>query len=171
MNDEYIKLENCKHGYLYKINSRNLDYGVFNEKDKGFIGIREKFGQTYLFTEYHWDTGAPYGTVTPIEEISKIPDDIKIDENETHVLDDLWAVNPVNGKIEPVVRKNWYVYNIKGELEIDKTKEESPHGSRKGFADYWINKDGKIGDRLPDEVYPYFRGNEKLFEFLENMEK
>ena len=69
----YISLEDCKHGYTYKISSRNLSIGVFNENDNGFIGIREKFGSEYLFTEYHWDTGAPFGTVNPKEEIEKCP--------------------------------------------------------------------------------------------------
>ena len=62
---EYIPLEECKHGFGYRIHSRNLSYGVFNEKTKGFVGVREKFGCEYLFTEYHYDTGAPFGTVTP----------------------------------------------------------------------------------------------------------
>ena len=31
-------------------------------KDRsGFIGIREKFGSKYLFMEYHYETGAPFG--------------------------------------------------------------------------------------------------------------
>ena len=64
---DYIKLEDCKEGYVYRILSRNLAFGVF-QKD-GFIGIREKFKSRYLFKEYHWDTGAPYGTVKPKEEI------------------------------------------------------------------------------------------------------
>ena len=47
---------------IYRIHSRNLDIGVFNGVD-GFIGIREKFGSTYLFTEYLWEQGPPFGTV------------------------------------------------------------------------------------------------------------
>ena len=62
-----IPLKKCEIGVLYKIHSRNLQYGIFNGKD-GFIGIRTKFGQKYLFTEFHWDTGPPYGTVKPIEK-------------------------------------------------------------------------------------------------------
>jgi hypothetical protein len=67
----YIKIDDCKNGYLYSLHSRNLTYGVYNEENKGFIGIREKFEQEYLFTEYHWDTGPPYGTVKPIKELEK----------------------------------------------------------------------------------------------------
>lgn len=65
----WIKLEDCKHGGLYKIHARNFSLGVFDEKQQGFVGIREKFGDEYLFVEYHWDTGAPYGTVKPNEFI------------------------------------------------------------------------------------------------------
>ncbi len=66
---EYIPLSECQHGHLYKILSRNLKIGIFNQTDKGFIGIREKFGSLYLFTEYHWDTGVPFGTVKPQEDL------------------------------------------------------------------------------------------------------
>ena len=70
-NDEsgnYIPLSECQGRYLYEIDSRNLSIGVYNPDTKGFIGIRTKFGDRYLFTEYHWDTGSPpYGTVQPIE--------------------------------------------------------------------------------------------------------
>lgn len=76
-----IALENCKHGFLYKIDSRNLITGVFNQESKGFIGIREKFGDEFLFTEYHWDTGAPFGTVKPQEELCQLPENIQVKED------------------------------------------------------------------------------------------
>ena len=79
MND-YISLDKCKNRILYRINSRNLSFGVFNIEQSGFVGIREKFGTRYLFTEYHWDTGTPFGTVHPIEELEPLPDDINIKE-------------------------------------------------------------------------------------------
>lgn len=64
-----IPLNECIHGHVYRIHSRNLDYGVFKSNIGGFTGIREKFGDHYLFTEYHYDTGAPYGTVHPLEDL------------------------------------------------------------------------------------------------------
>lgn len=73
---EHIPIEECKHGGLYRISSRNLSLGVFNEAAKGFIGIREKFGDYYLFTEYHWDTGLSFGTVRPEELLEMVPDEI-----------------------------------------------------------------------------------------------
>jgi hypothetical protein len=68
-----IPLNECRHGYTYRIRSRNLTVGVFDSEKSGFVGIREKFGSRYLFTEFHRDTGAPYGTVSPNAEIEKCP--------------------------------------------------------------------------------------------------
>lgn len=68
-----IPLEDCKHAYLYRISARNFSLGVFDAEVKGFVGIREKFGTRYLFTEYHYDTGAPFGTVFPQEELGPCP--------------------------------------------------------------------------------------------------
>lgn len=68
-----IHLDACKHGWTYKIHSRNLIAGVFNKETNGFVGLREKFGKVFLFTEFHYDTGAPYGTVSPEKEIEECP--------------------------------------------------------------------------------------------------
>lgn len=68
-----IPINELKHRGIYKIRSRNLSVGIYNEVTKGFIGIREKFYMRYLFEEYHWDTGAPYGTVEPLEFIEMYP--------------------------------------------------------------------------------------------------
>lgn len=68
---DYIVLNECKHGYLYKVFSRNLSLGIFNEKTLGFTGIRNKFDYEYLDTEYHWDT--KFGTVHPKKELEECP--------------------------------------------------------------------------------------------------
>ena len=70
---KYIALEDCKDRFLYRLKSRNLSLGVFNKKRNGFVGIREKFGARYLATEYHYDTGAPFGTAQPLEELEEMP--------------------------------------------------------------------------------------------------
>lgn len=75
-----IPLEQCKNGVLYRIASRNLSFGVFREASKGFVGIREKFGDEFLFTEYHWDTGPPYGTVSPHAELEPVPEGMSLEE-------------------------------------------------------------------------------------------
>jgi hypothetical protein len=75
-----IPLDDCIERHVYKLRSRNLQYGVFNGRT-GFIGIREKFGYKYLDTEYHWETGAPFGTATPLEDIGTLPQEIKLVPN------------------------------------------------------------------------------------------
>ena len=79
--EDYIPLDKCEDGAVYEIHSRNLSVGVFVKDQEGFIGIRTKFGSRFLFTEYHWDQGAPYGTVHPIRKLDvKVPDGVKIVE-------------------------------------------------------------------------------------------
>ncbi|MEJ2245368.1 MAG: hypothetical protein P8Y80_04650 [Acidobacteriota bacterium] len=84
--NDYIPLDQCVEGHLYRIESRNLVLGVFDGKT-GFIGIRVKFGCTHLFTEYHWDQGPPYGTVQPQKDLGPIPDDIEIYEYRKETID------------------------------------------------------------------------------------
>jgi len=73
-----IPIENCIERGVYKILSRNLSIGVY-DGNGGFIGIRTKFGQEYLFTEYHWDLGPPYGTVHPEARLNvHLPEDLKV---------------------------------------------------------------------------------------------
>jgi len=67
-----IPLKDCRHGWTYRISSRNLAFGVFNSKTLGFVGIREKFGDLFLFEEYHQEAKA-YNTVTPLEAIEECP--------------------------------------------------------------------------------------------------
>ena len=62
-----VPLSECVKGRVYRLRCRNLVLGVFDGKD-GFIGIREKFGERFLATEYHWEQGPPYGTVAGAED-------------------------------------------------------------------------------------------------------
>lgn len=80
--EPYIPLDDCKDRHLYIISARNFRLGVFCRDKQGFIGIREKFGNRYLFTEYHWDTGEPHGTVCPRKEVGTIPDDLILREGQ-----------------------------------------------------------------------------------------
>ena len=72
-----IAIRDCRKGYLYKLESRNLASGVY-DGEEGFIGIRTKFSSVYLFTEYHWDQGPPYGTAIPLKEVGKVPEGIPL---------------------------------------------------------------------------------------------
>lgn len=87
----YIPLSDCKHGWLYKIRSRNLTLGIFREDKKGFVGIRQKLGEKYLFVEFHWDTGPPFGTVKPLECLESCP--IQNLDEYTHTKDRKYGLN------------------------------------------------------------------------------
>lgn len=80
-----FKMTDCKERYLYRIHSRNLKLGVFHSKG-AFLGIREKFGSRYLFDEYHWDQGPPFGTVKPLQELNRVPDEVGAIERDNEEL-------------------------------------------------------------------------------------
>lgn len=73
--NDYIKMEDLKEGYTYRISARNAGFGIWRTKHQSFIISRWKFGFNYIFEEYHYDTGAPYGTTKPWEEIEQSPFD------------------------------------------------------------------------------------------------
>lgn len=69
-----IPMSECKPGYLYVIRARNARIGIYNSSEEGSFTIsRYKFQANYLFEEYHWDTGAPFGTAKPIRELCEAP--------------------------------------------------------------------------------------------------
>lgn len=73
MPDDYkIPLSDCVRGNAYLIQSRNLILGVYDGRN-GFVGIREKFGSEFLFTEYYNDGTNQLGTVTPFEDLGPCP--------------------------------------------------------------------------------------------------
>ena len=76
-----VPKEECLPRGVYEIYSRNLVVGVYRPETGGFIGIREKYGSFYLFEEYHWENGPPYGTVKPFRLITMLPEDIEVKTN------------------------------------------------------------------------------------------
>jgi hypothetical protein len=92
----WIPLENCKDRTAYYIHARNAKVGIFNSYDKGFIISRHKFKENFLFTEFHFDTGAPYGTVKPLRELGPVPE---MTDAETLV----W----LNGWTESIIDDPW----------------------------------------------------------------
>ncbi len=66
---DYIALDECQEGTVYRLHSRNLSCGVFDGKNS-FIGIREKFDHLFLDSEVHRDDR---GTAVPLEPIGEIP--------------------------------------------------------------------------------------------------
>lgn len=83
MNKDYLKVEELKPGYLYRIRARNGTVGVW-DPDKGeFLLSRYKYGSNYTFGEVHWDLSDFFGTVRPHEELEKCPLDMAdFDEKE-----------------------------------------------------------------------------------------
>jgi len=75
--NKYIKVNNLKNGYTYKIKARNSDYGVWNERKGEFVISRFKFYDNYTFGEIHWDLSDHFGTVKPLEELEKCPYDVE----------------------------------------------------------------------------------------------
>ncbi len=65
--DNWIPREELVVGMTYLCKARNFYIGKWN--GKGFDYMRRKFGSVFPDVEYHWDDGAPYGTVKPLQEI------------------------------------------------------------------------------------------------------
>jgi len=53
---------------IYECKARNFTYGIWN--GESFDYLRTKFGCKFWDKEYHWDDGAPYGTVKPIKRLT-----------------------------------------------------------------------------------------------------
>lgn len=69
----YIPTSICQHGYLYRIIAHSFQLGVYSSQDEGFVGVREKFGNTDLQIEYHYDSGEPFGTVLTYSQLERCP--------------------------------------------------------------------------------------------------
>lgn len=143
-----IPIEECIERGVYRIRSRNLTIGVY-DGDGAFIGLREKFGDQYLFAEYHVDQGAPFGTVHPEEFICMLPEGLLCKVSWPG----LWATNPETKKFEEVERRA---------LE----QGEAQHGKRISFVDRWKG----TGERLPDNLYPFTQENQPLFDYLKQLQ-
>lgn len=155
MKRDYIPIDQCVDRGVYRIHSRNLSVGVYRADVKGFIGIRLKCGDRYLFTEYHYDTGAPFGTVFPKAQIEYLPDDISCHELVQHEFGgNSFAIDPATNTERPVVRR-------------DLTAGEEPHYGRRGFVDEWAG----TSERLPEGVWTHVKQNQELFEFLDCLEE
>ena len=70
---DMIPLEKCKDGFLYFLFARRSNCGIFNLARKSFTIRRTKLGHDYLFDEFHYETGEPFGTAVPLEELERAP--------------------------------------------------------------------------------------------------
>lgn len=70
MNENYLKVEELKDGYLYEMDARNASFGIWNAK-KGYFHIARMKFNVFLCVETHWDLDDVYGTAKPLREIEK----------------------------------------------------------------------------------------------------
>lgn len=70
---EYIDLDNCSNGGLYKLKCMHFQLGVFNADESCFVGIRDKLNGSYLFPAYHVDYDTLIGLCLPIELLEMCP--------------------------------------------------------------------------------------------------
>jgi hypothetical protein len=69
--DRYLRIDQLEDGCLYLIHARNSHIGQWVAVDCGFVILREKFGDRFIFTEYHWDKDKR-GTAKPLAKLSGI---------------------------------------------------------------------------------------------------
>lgn len=153
---DYIPLEECKDGHTYRINSRNLLCGVYKAAVKGFVGIREKLGREYLFTEFHWDTGAPFGTVRPIEDL--------LENCPVQSLEEVFVVSSLNG--QPVVSVRYEAFTPEWE---EGWREISDPEKRPSYYSRWLY--AGTGEPLEKEAHAQGVPNKPLFNYLLDKEK
>jgi hypothetical protein len=137
-----IPLSECRNGWVYKLFSRNLAFGVFAQAVNGFIGIREKFGSRFLATEYHWDTGAPFGTACPKEELEPAPVGLRLEDHGPLV--DRETDRPVTDTRTAYPAPPAYIYADTGE-----PCTSSSIGFRRNpeLRDYMLQIEAKYGSR------------------------
>ena len=95
MEARFIPMDQLENGRVYKIQSRNLLLGAWVAKRRGFIGIREKFGERYLFMEFHHDADPHVGTVRPQHPYDVVVPADELDERSSALWDVLVAWEPL----------------------------------------------------------------------------
>jgi hypothetical protein len=142
------KMDELIEGRVYYTRCRNLSYAVWNGHS-GFIGIREKFGDNFLFTEYHWDFCEHHGTVGYAKDLGiDVPKDIKICERLG-----LW--------------------DSKTDRFIEQVKDADGE-SVKGPMGFWLYRYIDNGETLERDYRNdgiYWKGNDPLQKFLDKIAK
>ena len=80
-----IALRDCEHRRLYRLDARQLTYGVFDKNMGGFIGIRKKFDKRFLDSENHWEC-EKFATAKPLEALGMLPEGIECSESNNPTL-------------------------------------------------------------------------------------
>lgn len=139
-----IEINDLNDRGVYKLNSRNLDFGAWISERNGFIGIREKFGYKLLDTEFYY--GPTSGTAKPIEYLDiVVPEDI--------ILDECIGLVCSCGR---TAEKTGIEYNPKAE-------KQGPYDKH--------SDDGSLIDLFDPEHEVYWVSNKPLLNFLEEIER
>lgn len=69
---DFIPLQELLPHRIYRLQSRNLVVGVWKPEADGFLGVRQKFNERYLFLEYHYDLSETHGTAQALELLPEI---------------------------------------------------------------------------------------------------
>lgn len=78
---EFIPMNEYEDRRVYKLKCRNLLVGAWCADQGGFIGIRMKFNDRYLDTEYARQDGGMYGTADATEALNLwVPEEIPMEE-------------------------------------------------------------------------------------------
>jgi hypothetical protein len=102
-----IKLEQLQRGRVYRLQSRNLECGVWNGKN-AFIGIRTKFGLRFLDMEIHWGLSKTFGTAQALETMGTIPESISLNISlGTECGNCHKSLNYVKHHAEQKMRQDW----------------------------------------------------------------
>jgi hypothetical protein len=133
---KYLSMDECKDRHLYRLNSRNLEFGVYRAGLKGFIGLREKFGDIYPATEFHRDDG---GTVRPMEELPEVlPEGFQL--NEGFAGCEL-CKKPVRCVPGEVTYPGKAPQQVPCEHNEHEEPSDCPAASKKHFGVFWRNTD------------------------------
>jgi hypothetical protein len=72
---DYLKVEELKPYYTYRIKARNGRVGIWTPESGDFQLRRTKFNSIFVFGEVHWDLDPHFGTAKPWEELEQSPFD------------------------------------------------------------------------------------------------
>jgi len=147
-----IPLAECKHRGLYRLISRNLAIGVYSEPTQGFVGIRTKFGRKYPFEEHHVDYPGPYKTAAPME---LLPDELPPGIDPVESLAGSWCS-------ECHAPSEYAKWPEGGEREVALAT-----GGTMKVPGQWQHSDGTRCENM----HAYFKSNEALHRWLEEMER
>lgn len=169
-----MSMDELENGRVYRIRSRNLMVGVWRAETKGFIGIRRKFGSEYLFEEYHYDNGPPFGTARVEMALDVVvPEGMELSESNKALFAFLHPLHEeavtaweqfhqeaVTAWEQEEERKAWerasLAYKPKTEAEVETERR------REAAADFLRSslRSGKTFREVHDEYTRIFRGRD-----------